>query len=190
MESEPIARTLKRGVAALALFVLAAGAQVGAKAASPYDDNGPVESAAERAASIGSDVVFRALAMLGVPYHYGGDNVLQGFDCSGLVHRVFADLLNIDLPHRSDQLGRQGRPVARDELEAGDLLFFNTRGKHANSHVAIYIGDGRFVHAPGRGTMVRIDELDEPYWQRRFNGARRIVGDDPAPATKPTSFRN
>jgi cell wall-associated NlpC family hydrolase len=152
-------------------------------AASPLDDDSDARaSIAERTANIGSDIVFRALALLGVPYHYGGDDALHGFDCSGLVRRVFADLLNWDLPHRSDQLVREGRPVAVSELEAGDLLFFNTR-RHPFSHVAIYIGDGRFVHAPGRGTMVRIDGLDEPYWQHHFNGARRLLS---APAADGT----
>jgi len=128
----------------------------------------------QHAADVGTDVVIYALGLLGVPYHWGGDVVAHGFDCSGLVRRVFADILNLDLPHRSDLIYRAGRPVARDELEAGDLVFFNTM-RQPFSHVAIYIGDGRFVHAPGRGSQVRIDELDEPYWRKRFSGARRLI---------------
>ena len=118
--------------------------------------------------------MLRALALLGVPYRYGGDDPAQGLDCSGLVRRVYGDLLDLDLPHRAALLVREGRAVARAQLAAGDLLFFNTR-RGRDSHVAIYIGDGRFVHAPGRGGMVRVDVLDDAYWLRHFAGARRLL---------------
>jgi cell wall-associated NlpC family hydrolase len=94
-------------------------------------------------------------------------------DCSGLVRHVVKTVVSLELPRRSEQMSRIGQRVDRADLRAGDLLFFNTLG-YPNSHVALYMGDGRFVHAPGRKSHVRVDELDERYWLKRFNGARRI----------------
>jgi cell wall-associated NlpC family hydrolase len=119
------------------------------------------------------EVVLEALSLLGVPYRWGGSDPRRGFDCSGLVRHVFKTVVAVDLPRRSEDMGRFGRGVSRDDLQAGDLLFFNTLG-HANSHVALYLGDGRFIHAPGRGRRVRVDELDDRYWREHFDGARRI----------------
>ena len=119
------------------------------------------------------EVVLEALALLGVPYRWGGNDPARGLDCSGLVRHVFKTVAALDLPRRSEQMSKLGQEVARADLRAGDLLFFNTLG-HPNSHVALYLGDGRFVHAPGRKSQVRVDGLDERYWRARFNGARRI----------------
>lgn len=135
----------------------------------------------ERGAFIGADIALRALAYLGVPYRYGGDDPSRGFDCSGLVRHVFRDALGVELPRRSDEIGRAGRAVDRERLQPGDLVFFNTLGR-AFSHVGIYIGDGRFVHAPARRGQVRVDALDERYWSARFDGARRF-----APAAEPVA---
>jgi cell wall-associated NlpC family hydrolase len=121
----------------------------------------------------GAEIVVQALALLGVPYRWGGSDPARGLDCSGLVRHVFRSVAALELPRRSEQIGRLGRSVARAELRAGDLVFFNTLG-YRNSHVAVYVGDGRFVHAPGRKGQVRIVGLDERYWRERFNGARRI----------------
>jgi cell wall-associated NlpC family hydrolase len=124
--------------------------------------------------SASADFALQALSHLGVPYRFGGNDPKVGFDCSGLVKFVARSVLGIDLPRTSDAMARVGSAVARDALEVGDLVFFNTRGG-ANSHVGIYIGDGRFVHAPSRRGQVRVEEVDSAYWRARFNGARRLL---------------
>lgn len=131
---------------------------------------------AARAAEAGdtrAEIVMQALALLGVPYRWGGNDPARGLDCSGLVRHVFKTVAALDLPRRSEQMSRVGRSVARTDLRAGDLVFFNTLG-HPNSHVALYVGDGRFVHAPGRNNHVRVDGIEDQYWRARFNGARRL----------------
>ncbi len=125
----------------------------------------------------GVEIVMRALSFLGVPYQLGGDDPARGFDCSGLVRYVVDLALGLDLPHRSEALRRFGHTVKSGALAPGDLLFFNTLGRPF-SHVGLYIGDGRFVHAPARGGQVRIESMQIPYWRKRFSGARRI---SPAP---------
>jgi cell wall-associated NlpC family hydrolase len=134
--------------------------------------------AQESPAGARSDIVLQALSLLGTPYRYGGASPESGFDCSGLVRHVFASVLNQDLPRRSEEISAVGQPVSRAEIQPGDLLFFNTL-RRAFSHVAIYIGGGRFVHAPARNGHVRIEGLDDRYWATRFNGARRLVGASP-----------
>lgn len=133
----------------------------------------------ERAPSVRSDIVVQALSLLGTPYRYGGSSPDVGFDCSGLVRHVFASVLNRDLPRRAEEISAVGHPVSRAELQPGDLVFFDTL-RRAFSHVAIYIGEGRFVHAPARNGRVRIEGLDDRYWAARFNGARRVM--EPLPA--------
>ncbi len=123
--------------------------------------------------TVGDEVVVRALALLGVPYKWGGTDPARGLDCSGLVRHVFMDAAAVELPRRSEEMGRVGRPIKRAQLQAGDLLFFNTRGR-SHSHVAIYMGEARFVHAPAQRGVVRIESMDDAYWKSRYNGARRI----------------
>lgn len=135
--------------------------------------------AQERAQSARSDIVVQALSLLGTPYRFGGSSPEVGFDCSGLVHHVFASVLNRDLPRRAEEISGVGHAVSRAELQPGDLVFFNTL-RRAFSHVAIYIGEGRFVHAPARNGRVRVEGLDDRYWATRFNGARRLM--EPLPA--------
>ena len=140
---------------------------------------GMVAQAEERAHSARSDVVVQALSLLGTPYRFGGSSPDVGFDCSGLVRHVFASVLDRDLPRRAEEISAVGHPVSRAELQPGDLVFFDTL-RRAFSHVAIYIGEGRFVHAPARNGRVRIEGLDDRYWATRFNGARRVM--EPVPA--------
>lgn len=138
-----------------------------------------VARADERPASARADVVVQALSLLGTPYRFGGSSPDAGFDCSGLVRHVFASVLDWELPRRSEEISGVGQPVARTELQPGDLVFFNTL-RRAFSHVAIYIGEGRFVHAPAKNGRVRIEGLDDRYWASRFNGARRVIASVPA----------
>jgi len=108
-----------------------------------------------------------ALSLLDTRYRYGGSQAQHGFDCSGLVKYVFGTATGTSLPHNTEQIARMSRPVPRRELRAGDLVFFDTLGR-PNSHMGIYLGDGRFINAPSTGGQVRIDRLDNPYYRRHF----------------------
>lgn len=123
--------------------------------------------------SLPDSVAARALQYIGVPYRFGGSSPQSGFDCSGLVNHVYRETLGIILPRTSRQLAKVGVPVSVPDLRPGDLVFFNTRGA-PNSHVGIYLGDSRFIHAPRARTLVRIDRLDDPGYRDRFEGARRL----------------
>jgi cell wall-associated NlpC family hydrolase len=125
------------------------------------------------------DVAIAALGLVGVDYRFGGETPASGVDCSGLVRYVFSQTTGIALPRTSAEMGRVGARVARIDLVPGDLVFFNTR-HFVNSHVGIYLGDNRFVHAPSRGSEVTIASLDDAYWKKRFTGARRLIGVVPA----------
>lgn len=122
----------------------------------------------------GSELVLRALALLGVNYRFGGNSPDTGLDCSGLVRHVFQEAVGLVLPRRSEEISRSGDTIRRDQLRPGDLVFFNTL-RRAFSHVGIYIGNGKFVHAPSNGGQVRVESLGGRYWQQRFNGARRLL---------------
>jgi len=117
-------------------------------------------------------VLAQALAQLGIPYRWGGAAPDTGFDCSGLVKYVFQTALGIELPRVSREQAQRGQPVDRKELTPGDLVFFSRRGKVIN-HVGIYLGDGRFVHAPRTGRDVSVSKL-KGYWYQRFLRARRV----------------
>lgn len=114
-----------------------------------------------------------AMSLMGSPYRAGGDNPTRGFDCSGLVNYVFDRAASARLPRSADSQAAVSRRIQRHELREGDLVFFNTLGR-PNSHVGIYIGDGRFVNAPSSGGRVRIDSLDNPYFAKRFESARTL----------------
>ena len=116
----------------------------------------------------------QAMRTLGTRYRLGGDSPLTGFDCSGLVTHVFEQAWGITLPHNVQAQSEIGVPVALGKLQPGDLVFYNTRSR-PYSHVGIYLGDGRFIHAPRPGKHVRVDNLHSPYWTGRFNGARRLI---------------
>jgi cell wall-associated NlpC family hydrolase len=116
-----------------------------------------------------------ALGLIGVRYRYGGDTPVGGLDCSGLVRYVFQQVTGVTLPRTSKELSQVGANVSLDDLQVGDLVFFNTRN-YSFSHVGLYLGDNRFIHAPRRGRDVEITTLSREYWQRHFNGARRLVG--------------
>lgn len=123
-------------------------------------------------ADVGASAARHALDMRGKPYRPGG-NSPRGFDCSGLVQYSYAQV-NLHLPRRTEDQWASSRAVARKEIRPGDLLFFHQEGKR-NSHVAIYVGDGRFVHAPSSGKQVSTASLTDRYWTQHFAGARRPV---------------
>jgi len=114
-----------------------------------------------------------ALKFLGVKYRYGGDAPGEGFDCSGLVAYAAEKSLGLKLPRQARDQAKLGISVDRDELKRGDLVFFNTLGRRF-SHVGIYLGDHKFLHAPRTGASIRVDSMDVAYWRKRYNGARRL----------------
>lgn len=182
---------------ACAALALAPGAQAGPQEGGPSDavmqmlqDKGLIPAQAETSAFVrqvrdtASDLVLSAMNFLGVPYRRGGQSE-QGFDCSGFTRHIFEMSLGKVLPRRADEQARDRSltVVGREELKPGDLVFFNTM-KRAFSHVGIYVGEGKFIHSPRSGGEVRIEDMREAYWAKRFNGARRaelgpLAGTDP-----------
>jgi len=119
-------------------------------------------------------LVSYAQSLIGSPYRYGGRSPSSGFDCSGFVAYVFKQSAGITLPHNSNQISRHGRMLRSSQLRKGDLVFFNTSSQ-PNSHLGIYLGNNRFIHAPKSGGKVRIENMNISYWKNRYNGARRIT---------------
>ena len=119
-------------------------------------------------------VLMYALGLSGVRYKYGGLKPEAGFDCSGFVSHVFHATTGLVLPRSAWGMSKQGLHVEKNELRAGDLVFYNTL-KRSFSHVGIYLGDGRFVHAPSRGKHVEVVVMTDSYWAKRYNGARRVI---------------
>ena len=122
-----------------------------------------------------SDLVLSAMQFLGVRYRFGGTSEATGFDCSGFTRHVFENSVGLLLPRRSsEQANAPGLlSIRQDDLKPGDLVFFNTM-RSAFSHVGIYVGEGKFIHAPRTGSTVRVEDMRQDYWNRRFDGARRV----------------
>ena len=131
-------------------------------------------AAAPDPAQRASDLVVGALGLLGIGYRRGGNTPQSGFDCSGMVRYVFQNTLGLDLPRRAEEISRVGTKVGRNDLKPGDLVFYNTLRK-TFSHVGIYLGNNRFIHAPATGGVVRVEDMSQSYWARRFTGARRVA---------------
>jgi len=119
------------------------------------------------------EVLVNALSLTGIRYKYGGNSPESGFDCSGFVRYVYQQSANLTLPHGARAISQLGKTVHKNELQPGDLVFFNTL-KSAFSHVGIYLGNNRFIHSPSSGGGVRVEDMQDSYWQKRFNGAQRI----------------
>lgn len=170
------ARLLAALALAAALLAGCGGHEVRADAprreAMPAPRAWPVVEPADPAAA--NAVLMRAISLVGTPYRYGGNTPEGGFDCSGLVNYVYRDMLDLRLPRSSRELARwQGPRIAPDRLATADLVFFGSGGEV--SHVGIYVGEGRFVHAPSSGGTVRLDRLDGPYWRTHYSGAKRVL---------------
>lgn len=120
------------------------------------------------------EISIQAMSLVGTPYRYGGNTPDSGFDCSGLVRYVVSRAASVNLPRTTEAMGSRGTPLSREQVASGDLVFFNTTGR-ANSHVGIYVGQNRFVHAPSTGGTVRLEDMTKPYWASRYNGARRVA---------------
>lgn len=121
-------------------------------------------------ADMRDEVVLYALGLMGVDYRFGGKNPSSGFDCSGMVSYIYKHAAGMDLPHNAYQIAKLSRKIEETALKPGDLVFFDTQHRHF-SHVGIYIGNGRFVHAPGSDGQIRISNLTSGYFARRFDGA-------------------
>jgi cell wall-associated NlpC family hydrolase len=159
----------------LSFFAIA----VGGCASGPVPPHKAAATAAEDPAVVrtpvveASDAAIMAVSLVGTPYAAGGGSPESGFDCSGLVAYVFARAAQARLPRNTFDLANAGAAVAHGELRAGDLVFYNTQ-RRPFSHVGIYLGQSRFVHAPSTGGAVRIEDMDGRYWSQRFDGARRL----------------
>ena len=153
------------GASALASSALATSALV----------NSPLMSSVRKTVrDTASDLVMQAMNFLGVPYKRGGNTEASGFDCSGFTRHIFENSIGLVLPRRADEQATTAGllSINRGELKPGDLVFFNTM-KRTFSHVGIYVGDDKFIHSPRAGGEVRIEDMRESYWSRRFTGARR-----------------
>ena len=122
------------------------------------------------------DLVSAAIGFLGIPYLRGGNSAETGFDCSGFVRAIYKETIGLVLPRSADQQANATQKIDKSELKPGELVFFNTM-KRTFSHVGIYLGEGKFIHSPRSGSSVRIEDMRIPYWNVRFDGARRVQGD-------------
>lgn len=128
-----------------------------------------------------SELVVNAMGFLGVPYKWGGSSAETGFDCSGFVRAIYEQSVGLMLPRQAEQQAAATQKIEKTDLKPGDLVFFNTM-RRAFSHVGIYVGDGKFIHSPRAGSVVRVESMGLSYWQHRFDGARRVSGAQPAQA--------
>lgn len=162
-------RTLRRALL-LALLL----AVVGCSSAPPRPAPAPRPPTFAPGSATLSDLAFRALGLVGTPYQRAGADPAIGFDCSGFVVYLYRDVLGLRLPRTTGELYRMPASAPRQSaLRTGDLVFFDTGGRGV-SHVGVYVGEGRFVHAPNAGGRVRLDRLDDSYWRPRYLGARRL----------------
>ena len=134
----------------------------------------PAASTESTSSDAMNDLAIYAMSLADTPYRYGGNSPASGFDCSGFVRYVFQQSLQWQLPRTSLEMSRTGEPLQEDQLRPGDLVFFNTQ-QQPYSHVGIYVGEDRFVHAPKSGKAIAIVNMRENYWRSRYDGARRIV---------------
>jgi cell wall-associated NlpC family hydrolase len=139
----------------------------------PHRKQPPLVAGTPRA-NAANAVLFRAIALVGTPYHWGGNTPQGGFDCSGLVDYVFRDAAGVGLPRTSTEMSELSeRKLAVDLLQSGDLVFFRNEGRI--SHVGIYVGERRFVHAPNSGGTVRLDSIDAAWWREHFVFGKRVL---------------
>lgn len=130
-----------------------------------------------------SELVVNAMAFLGVPYRRGGNSFETGFDCSGFVRAIYEQTAGLLLPRRAEQQAAATQRIDQNELQPGDLVFFNTM-RRAFSHVGIYVGNGKFIHSPKPGAEVRVEDMGIAYWARRFDGARRVTVEQSATSSQ------
>ncbi|CKK10522.1 C40 family peptidase [Neisseria meningitidis] len=140
----------------------------------------PINRAPARLAGNADELIGNAMGLLGIAYRYGGTSISTGFDCSGFMQHIFKRAMGINLPRTSAEQARMGTPVARSELQPGDMVFFRTLGGSRISHVGLYIGNNRFIHAPRTGKNIEITSLSHKYWSGKYAFARRVKKNDPS----------
>ncbi len=181
------------------IIVIALASICGLAAAEPASQADPVgelaaakgliarlEGVRQNMSSVASELVVNAMGFLGVRYKYGGNDLEDGVDCSGFVRAIYEQSLGMVLPRRAAEQASATQVISQDELKPGDLVFFNTM-RSAFSHVGIYVGDNKFIHAPRSGERVRVEDMRQSYWVKRFNGARRVeagAGSIPLPSPR------
>jgi cell wall-associated NlpC family hydrolase len=166
-------RWLRFQLCALAISTCLSGSAIGAEQTGK-DERGTALSKLQHFTSRTSELAIRAMSMIGIRYKYGGNLPESGLDCSGLVRYLFKEVWGANLPRTSEEISHLGEHVDRQDLQPGDLVFYNTL-RRGFSHVGIYLGNNKFIHAPSTGGEVRIESMDISYWKKRFNGARRIA---------------
>jgi cell wall-associated NlpC family hydrolase len=142
------------------------------------NDNAHEESKIDVLQSTATELVVRAVSLLGIKYVFGGSFPETGLDCSGLVQYVYKAVIGTTLPRTSLALSHEGVKIIPKNLLPGDLVFYNTRNK-GYSHVGIYIGENKFIHSPSTGGNVRVESMEQKYWRKRFNGGRRLLKEYP-----------
>ncbi len=154
-----------------------------------------IDQVRQSVSSKASELVFNAMGFMGMPYKRGGNSTEAdgGFDCSGFVRAMYEQTVGLLLPRKAEQQAAATQNIDKNELQPGDLVFFNTM-RRAFSHVGIYVGNGKFIHSPKPGAQVRVESMSTSYWDRRFDGARRVAtqsdeGIAAAPPLQPAATR-
>jgi cell wall-associated NlpC family hydrolase len=173
-------RRTARHVLLGAVMLLLAACASGPRRPAPRESQSALANLPARApagnAGTANDVLFRAIALVGTPYRWGGNTPDSGFDCSGLIKYVYRDAAGISLPRSTREMIVMRAPtVDAKALQSGDLVFFATSGGSQVSHAGIYVGEGRFVHAPSTGGTVRLDDLSNSYWAKAYLQAKRVI---------------
>jgi len=175
-EADP--RLRRSFLALLGISILSACSTAPPSSRGPFDPVAPdfggsdPDPAGSLPEELAREASFLALSLVDTPYRYGGNTPAGGFDCSGLIVYVFRNAAGLGLPRTVAQLARVGQPVRPSDMRSGDLVLFDTTGRF--SHAGIYVGSGRFVHAPSTGGVVRLDGVRARYWKPRFSGVRRV----------------
>lgn len=155
-----------------------------ARAATPVVHSIPSAPAvpvrASRSSDSADELIGSAMGLLGVAYRYGGTSASTGFDCSGFMQHIFRRSMGLNLPRTSAEQAKMGVGVSRGELQPGDMVFFRTMGRGRISHVGLYIGNDRFIHAPRTGKRIEITSLSNKYWNTKYAFARRVKKNDPS----------
>ena len=165
---------MRKFLSSLFLAVSFASAVVTASATESVRKADEPQSFFERYTNAAQDVILQGLKLVGVRYRFGGNDESSGLDCSGFVRLVFKDSLGAQLPRTAAEMSQVGQRIDTSQLKPGDLVFFNTM-RRTFSHVGIYLGDNHFLHAPRTGAEVRVENMEDSYWIKRYNGARRII---------------
>lgn len=179
----PISRTSFLALLGLAAFLSACSSAPPARPAAPLQPAltpppAPAVPLAESrpappAPHPGKEVVMYALGLMEIDYRFGGRNPQQGLDCSGMVSYIYENAAGLKLPHNASQMARLGKPIETSRLSPGDLVFFNTNGKKF-SHVGIFLGDDRFIHAPSSNGKIKISSFRSGYYAKRMEAARTM----------------